>query len=182
MRVTFSQSGGIFSTVARDLWQHKLSLFSGYALGLGSVYCHKSLAPCCNYNIILIFHTGIKNGILIFISALAVILILVSAVKLFSELTQFLYGLSKPCRGSSEKQKYWWLYFSYFSDLSNWLELPLYILTIVFTSAQFNSECTCVQARQWSVGIASLFLSWASLILFLRKLEVFGKIHARYIN
>ena len=77
---------------------------------------------------------------------------------------------------------YWWLYFSYFSDLSNWLELPLYILTIVFISAQFNSECTCVPARQWSVGIASLFLSWASLILFLRKLEVFGKINVMNIN
>ena len=32
------------------------------ALGLGSVYCHKSLAPCYNYNILIIlnhafFHT-----------------------------------------------------------------------------------------------------------------------------
>ena len=132
--------------------------------------------------IILIFLVGIKNGVLIFIRVLAVILILVSAVKLFSEFTQFLHGLRKPCQGSSEKRRYWWLYFSYFSDLSNWLELPLYILTIVFTSAQFNSECTCVPARQWSVGIASLFLSWASLILFLRKLEVFGKINTMNIN
>ena len=36
------QSGGIYnsdSTVARDLWQRK---HSGFALGLGSVYCHKS--------------------------------------------------------------------------------------------------------------------------------------------
>ena len=132
--------------------------------------------------IIVIFHAGIKNGVLIFIRALAVILILVSAVKLFSEFAQFLHGLCKPCHGSSENRRYWWLYFSYFSDLSNWLELPLYILTIVFTSAQFNSECTCVLARQWSIGIASLFLSWASLILFLRKLEVFGKINAMSIS
>ena len=39
-----AQSGGIYNTycpVARDLWQ-PLSL--GYALGLGLVYCHKSLA------------------------------------------------------------------------------------------------------------------------------------------
>ena len=42
------QSGGIYnsdSTVARDLRQRKLPLSSGFALGLGSVYCHKSLAP-----------------------------------------------------------------------------------------------------------------------------------------
>ena len=54
VRVTFSQSGGIYnsySTVARDLWRRKPPLSSGYALGLGSVYCHKSLAPCYNYNI-----------------------------------------------------------------------------------------------------------------------------------
>ena len=44
---TVDQSDGIYNTyslVARDLWQHKPLLSSGYALGLGSVYCHKSLA------------------------------------------------------------------------------------------------------------------------------------------
>ena len=123
--------------------------------------------------VILFFYAGIKNSVMFFIRALAVILITVSAVKLFSELAQFLHGLCKPCETNL---KYWWLYFNYFSDLSNWLELPLYILTLVFASAQFNSECTCVQARQWSIGIASLFLSWASLILFLRKLELFGNL------
>ena len=42
------KSGGIYnsdSTVARDLWQRKPPLSLGFALGLGSVYCHKSLAP-----------------------------------------------------------------------------------------------------------------------------------------
>ena len=52
-RRTVDQSNGIYnsySTVARDLWQRKPPLSSGCALGLGSVYCHKSLAPCYNYN------------------------------------------------------------------------------------------------------------------------------------
>ena len=52
--VIFSQSGGIhnsYSTVARDLWQRKLPLSSGYAHRLGSIYCHKFLALCYNYNI-----------------------------------------------------------------------------------------------------------------------------------
>ena len=42
------QSGGVYnsdSTVARDLWQGKLPLSLGFALRLGSVYSHKSLAP-----------------------------------------------------------------------------------------------------------------------------------------
>ena len=46
-RRTVDQSDGIYnsySTVARDLWQRKPPLSSGYALGLGSVYCHKSQA------------------------------------------------------------------------------------------------------------------------------------------
>ena len=37
----------------RDLWWHKPPLSSGYALGLGSVYCHKFLAPCYNYNLLV---------------------------------------------------------------------------------------------------------------------------------
>ena len=53
-RRTVDQPDGIYnsySTVARDLWQRKPPLSSGCALGLGSVYCHKSLAPCYNYNV-----------------------------------------------------------------------------------------------------------------------------------
>ena len=44
---SMNQSDGIYSTytpVAWELWQRKLSLSSGYALGLGSVYCHISQA------------------------------------------------------------------------------------------------------------------------------------------
>ena len=40
------QSGGIYdsdSTVARDLWQRKPPLSSGFALGLRSVYCHTAM-------------------------------------------------------------------------------------------------------------------------------------------
>ena len=51
---TVDQSDGIYnnySTVARNLWQRKLPLSSGFALGLGLVYCHKFLALCYNYNL-----------------------------------------------------------------------------------------------------------------------------------
>ena len=40
--------------LARDLRQRKPPLSSGCTLGLGSVYCHKSLVPCYNYNIYLL--------------------------------------------------------------------------------------------------------------------------------
>ena len=68
----FSQSGGIYnsySTVAKDLWQRKPPLSSGCALGLGSVYCHNSLAPCYNYNKVINLgaHDAMPCIIIIFI-------------------------------------------------------------------------------------------------------------------
>ena len=45
VRRAMDQSGGIYNTyfpVARDSWQRKPPLSSGYALWLGSVYCHCS--------------------------------------------------------------------------------------------------------------------------------------------
>ena len=54
-RRTVDQLDGIYynsySTVARDLRQRKQPLSLGFDLGLGSVYCHKSLALCYNYNV-----------------------------------------------------------------------------------------------------------------------------------
>ena len=124
---------------------------------------------------IIFFHAGIKKNILMFIRALAIMLISISALKIISELVQLLHSCCEP-RHHNKKHRPWWLYFYYLADIANWLELPLYIFTIIFSSSQLNnSECTCIQTWQWSIGIAALFLAWASLILFLRKLELFGK-------
>lgn len=118
-------------------------------------------------------YVEIENGTMVSIHALAVILIIISVIKVLSELSQFVSGCCKPCR--DDRLKDWWLYFDYLSDFSNWFELPLYILTMIFASFQLNNECTCTHSWQWSIGIAALFLAWATLILFLRKLELFGK-------
>ena len=123
---------------------------------------------------LLYYYAGIKNSVLMFIRALAVILIIISSVKVLSELVQLLHGCCEPEK--SGHRKHWWLYFYYLADLANWLELPLYVFTIIFASSQLNTECTCIQTWQWSIGIAALFLAWASLILFLRKLDLFGMI------
>ena len=64
-RRTVDQSDGIYnsySTVARDLWQRKPPLSSGCVLGLGSVYCHKSLAPCYNYNLYPFYIVLLRRG------------------------------------------------------------------------------------------------------------------------
>ena len=107
------------------------------------------------------------------IRALAVILTVISALKVLVELSQLLYGCCEPCR--NKRSKNWWLYFHYFDDAANWVELPLYIFTMIFALSQFYSQCTCVKRWQWNIGIAALFLAWASLILFLRRIEWFGK-------
>ena len=46
--------GVCYRMVARDLWRRKTLV----TLGLGSVHCHKSLAPCYNYNYIQSIEIG----------------------------------------------------------------------------------------------------------------------------
>ena len=128
------------------------------------------------------FPTGIRNSTLVLIRSLAVMLIIFSALKVLTELAQLLHGCCDHQSGYTKRQKHWWLHFYYLADVAKWLELPLYIFTIIFVSSQLYSECTCIQPWQWSIGIAALFLAWASLILFLRKLDLFGKINVKYCS
>lgn len=134
------------------------------------VHCTSSVAVLTFFCVLF---AGIRNSTLVFIHALSVMLIMISAVKILSEVVQLLHGCYEPRKNNH--QKHWWLYFYCLADLANWLELPLYIFTIMFASPQLNSECTCIQTWQWSIGIAALSLAWASLILFLRKLDLFAK-------
>ena len=61
----------------------------------------------------------------------------------------------------------------YFSDLSNWVEIPLFICSIAFVLV-FGNECLCPRAWQWQIGILALFLAWLDLILFMRKVRLMG--------
>ena len=61
----------------------------------------------------------------------------------------------------------------YLKNVINWLEVVLFVFSIAFASV-FGSNCLCVTSGQWQIGILAVFLGWATLIIFLRKLPWTG--------
>ena len=106
---------------------------------------HKSLIVCL----------GLSSSKMMFLKAAAVLIILYSIVRLVFE-----YGYQQ-------------LYL-YFYDVATWVNLPLYISSIIFVFI-FTRECLCPYEWQWQVGIAAVFLVWAHLILYMRRMRVLGK-------
>ena len=82
--------------VARDLWQCKLPLSSDHALGLKSVYCHKSLASYYNYNILICTSTYTGLWVLC-VNAICCQLVFQQAVELPApERDMLLFGSYQP--------------------------------------------------------------------------------------
>ena len=90
----------------------------------------------------------------LFLVAIAVIVLSVS--RLVFEIVQgFLLG---------------WIYVK---DWENWMEVALYICSIVFVWV-FHTECLCPFDWQWQVGVVSIFLGWITLLLFIQKFPSIG--------
>lgn len=62
----------------------------------------------------------------------------------------------------------------YFYDLENFIELSMFVLTIVFCAGHDSSDCLCVNADVWQVGAVALFLAWMDLLMFLKRLPFTG--------
>ena len=62
----------------------------------------------------------------------------------------------------------------YFYDLENFVELPMFILTIIFCVGLDNNDCFCTNAANWQVGAVALFLAWIDLLMFLKRLPFTG--------
>ena len=105
----------------------------------------------------LTMYAGLTGDRKHFLRAAAVIIILFSITRILLEIFQLLQ-----------------LRHLFFADFANWVEMPLFILTIIFASV-FHSECLCPQEWQWQAGILALFLAWADFILYMRKMRVMGK-------
>ena len=108
---------------------------------------------------------GIKNSDRVFIVVAAIFIIIISGIRLIVEIYQFLKSLVRPYQHRLE----------YFSDLANWLEVPVYSCAIIFATVQLSSTCTCVQDWAWNIGTIGVFLAWTSLVIYMRKLEFLGK-------
>ena len=61
----------------------------------------------------------------------------------------------------------------YFTSFVNYIEVSLFIFTIIFTSVRSN-QCYCTHSWQWQFGVIAVFLSWIALIISIRKLPVVG--------
>ena len=69
----------------------------------------------------------------------------------------------------------------YMLDWVNWLEIPLYLLSIIFTFV-FATPCLCVYSWQWQIGVVAVFLGWIGLITFLQKWPVTGVFILMFVN
>lgn len=115
-------------------------------------------------HIIVILFLGISDMNMMFILAAAVIICLISIIRLLLEIYQLLKSLLYPYQHRLE----------YIFDLANWLEVPVYSFALVFVSANFSSRCTCIEDWEWSIGTLGVFLAWTSLVIYMRKLEFLG--------
>uniref|UniRef100_A0A1X7TU83 Ion transport domain-containing protein n=1 Tax=Amphimedon queenslandica TaxID=400682 RepID=A0A1X7TU83_AMPQE len=61
----------------------------------------------------------------------------------------------------------------YLTSFANFLEISLFIFTIIFTSVRSN-QCYCTHPWQWQIGVIAVFLSWIALIFFVEKLPIVG--------
>ena len=65
------------------------------------------------------------------------------------------------------------LRWNYVKDWENWMEIALYICSIVFAWV-FHTECLCPFEWQWQVGVVSMFLGWITLLVFIQKFPNIG--------
>ena len=68
----------------------------------------------------------------------------------------------------------WRRKFLYLYDLENFVEIPLFVLTIVFCVGHNRDDCFCTTAMAWQVGAVALFLAWTDLLMFLKRLPFTG--------
>ena len=82
-------------------------------------------------------------------------------------------GYLKECftrRKISLKELINWNYFFLYS---NYIEVPMYILSAVFLTV-LHRDCLCPSHGQWQAGTVSLLLAWITLLLFLNKWPSLG--------
>ena len=62
---------------------------------------------------------------------------------------------------------------SYVTDWVNWMEVTLFICSIIFVWV-YTTNCQCVLRWQWQVGVVAMFLGWIDLIIFISKFPLTG--------
>lgn len=102
------------------------------------------------------FTAGQSNSLVAYLQVTVILIIVMSVLRLALECYQFIQLLQ-----------------DYLLDLANWVEVPLFVCSIVFVLV-LQHQCLCPHRWQWQIGILALFLAWADLILFMRKMRLMG--------
>ena len=95
----------------------------------------------------------------------AAIILLCSSVRLSFEALQLIHD-----------------YYVYLKDWENWNQVILFVASIFFASGAYVQCCVCVENWQWQLGALSVFLAWFDLVLFMKKLPLFGVYVVMYIQ
>lgn len=98
---------------------------------------------------------------------------------LLFELYQCYSALQICCKTTTAVKRHWFerfMNFSYIRDGSNWLELPLFFLSISYAIVIFiaNTKSFCLSAGEWQLGVTITCLSWIELILISRQFKLVG--------
>lgn len=97
--------------------------------------------------IVYIMHPGLTKSGYQFVLGSAIIITLLTCVRIALELFQFLR-----------------FQLLYFKESINWLEITLYFSTLNFVWI-FHTPCLCVREGQWETGAVAIFLGWIILAL-----------------
>ena len=62
---------------------------------------------------------------------------------------------------------------SYVTDWVNWMEVTLFVCSIIFVWV-YTNKCQCVLDWQWQIGVVAVFLGWIDLIIFISKFPLTG--------
>ena len=100
---------------------------------------------------------GIMRSETALLTAADVMIITFSIIQLFLEFSQL-----------------WRRRIKYILDPENWLEVLIFVLSIMFVIFHIDSDCSCPDRRTWTVGILAVFLGYMGLIFYLRRVPITG--------
>ena len=123
---------------------------------LGCGKCGTCCALYHAYRIMLIPFPGLSSSKLTFLLFAASFIIFMATIRLIFELFQLVT-----------------FKIYYFLKLANWIEVTLFICSIIFVSV-YNADCLCPTRWQWQIGCIAVFLSWINLVIFGQKIPQTG--------
>ena len=114
--------------------------------------------------IIVVIIIELNSAERIAIPVCAVIVIIFAIIKLIFEFFQLVK-----------------LGFKYFLDWINYIEIILFVGSIVFALI-FFVDCFCPHPVQWQIGALCVFLAWIDLVIVMRKFPITGIYVVMFMN